>query len=167
MTLSFSQKFPDGTPNYFIEKIWRGLPNNLDYFDKNFDHLTLFDREFDKPEHNSSTEPYSFPPKIHTIREDSKGRWWEGMDIHMVINNRTKDRFQFAPIIKCTGTQSIEIQVWPEIKAFHIQIDGRRLSDDEVKELAVNDGFDSVDQFLNYFRSGIKGKLIHWTDKQY
>jgi hypothetical protein len=48
-------------------------------------------------------------PKIHTIRTDYPHKWKSGNKIHFVINNRTKNRFQFAPVIPCTRTQDIQI----------------------------------------------------------
>ena len=50
-------------------------------------------------------------PKKHTIRKDEKDRWKVGNDIHFVINNRTKNRFQFAPITKVKSIQIIKIKL--------------------------------------------------------
>ncbi|MFI5142060.1 MAG: hypothetical protein ACHQII_06855, partial [Bacteroidia bacterium] len=36
-----------------------------------------------------------------------------------------------------------------------------------VEQLAYNDGFDNVEAFLNYFKDGFTGKLIHFTDLKY
>lgn len=113
MTLSFKQKWPKrmgklaGKPNYFITKIWRSLLR----FDWSYDlieqyanyHIDKFGSPWDL------SREYVFPAKKHTIRADKHNRWKVGNKIHFVVNNRTKDRFQFAPIIKCTGTQKIQI----------------------------------------------------------
>ena len=36
-----------------------------------------------------------------------------------------------------------------------------------LRELAKNDGFESVEDFFAYFNKDFKGKIIHWTDLQY
>jgi hypothetical protein len=40
---------------------------------------------------------------------------------------------------------------------------------DEIEELAINDGFDSVADFWDYFSSygDFEGRIIHWTDLTY
>ncbi|MGJ1360269.1 hypothetical protein ACR79K_26545 [Sphingobacterium siyangense] len=110
-------------------------------------------------------------PKLHTIRHDENGRWKPGMDIHFVINSRTKDRFQFAPVVKCSGVQQIEI-VHRKSETHHvswvnIKVDGRLLSYTEANILLQNDGFDSIGDFLKYFNKDFKGRLIHWTNLRY
>lgn len=34
-------------------------------------------------------------------------------------------------------------------------------------KLAINDGFESIDDFFNYFNEDTTGKIIHWTDLEY
>lgn len=191
MTLGFMQNWPKymGMQNektHFVQKIWNslldmdydtysdylspeGLPNNLWNVLVNYKHNV-------------------FLPKIHTIRRDENGRWKPGMDIHFVINSRTKDRFQFAPVVKCKSVQTIEISCanhlsindeyvsyYGEIEqygekwgyALNVKIDGRQLGSVEVEKLAKNDGFDSVFDFYKYFEKDFKGRLIHWTDLKY
>lgn len=150
MTLSFKTKFKNGEPTYFLEKIHNGLvdhglKNDIKFFDK-------------------------YTPKIHSIREDKTDRWKAKRDIHFVINNRTKDRFQFAPVIKCKSVQTIQIlhrknkngdtETW-------LQVDGKLLMYHEIAQLAVNDGFDSILDFLDFFSEDFSGKIIHWTDLKY
>src|SRR5690606_19550835 len=110
MTLGFMQNWPkymamQNEKTHFVQKIWNslldmdydtysdylypeGLPNNLWNVLVNYKHNV-------------------FLPKIHTIRRDENGRWKPGMGIHFVINSRTKDRFQFAPVVKCKSFQTI------------------------------------------------------------
>lgn len=127
----------------------------------------------------------NFPhkPKIHTIREDKNNRWKAGMDIHMVINNRTKNRFQFAPVVKCVSVQEIEIDSYESdikshftyskhlgnyrYKVFRVWIDGKMRPIRELEKLAINDGFDSAEDFFKYFNKDFKGKLIHWSNLKY
>lgn len=166
MTLAFSQEL-NGNKTYFINKIWKSLVDNdispLHSYQK---YLYLYDNKFG--------DVWDFgvglPAKIHTIREDKANRWKEGNMIHFVINNRTKDRFQFAPVVFCTGVQKIEIKYndYPVVI-----IDNRPLyiSNKEdysiLHKLAQNDGFETIEEFFGYFNKDFKGKIIHWTNFEY
>lgn len=113
MTLSFSTIWPNkrdnlaGQPNFFIKKIWAGIP---EYDFKDRDHEYYAEQYKDmKGEYwhgyiegiNAIKGGMSTPflPKKHTIGTDNKNRSVVGKDIHYVINNRTKKRFQFLPVI--------------------------------------------------------------------
>ena len=193
MTLAFSQKFKEGEPTYFINKIWGGiLENNL------YDLQTQ--RCYLERHKNKFSNYWSFPEqvlasKIHTIRRDKKDRWKVGSDIHFVINNRTKHRFQFAPILKCQKVQRIFIgkdtksikeripykdkirfDVFIEEQLvgwalIGLDADGKMKYELEyssiVESLAKNDGFDSMLSFFNWFSEDFEGKIIHWTDFSY
>lgn len=178
MTLGFTQKI-NGKPNYFIPKIWKsflkGVLMNANEFTEKFKALSdEYQRKIN-----------DVKPKLHTIRADTSNRWKAGMDIHMVINNRTKNRFQFAPLVKCVSVQKIEIEwtdsgtllgrearvyidetkqigKYSEKEKYYLDVPGRSL-----QELAINDGFDSVEDFFAYFNKDFKGKIIHWTDLKY
>src|SRR5690606_30079282 len=99
MTLSFSTKWPvrmqscAGQPNYFLEKIWsgfhhKGMLGPLERIDYDQEHKERFGSYWD-----GWYTPDTTLPKLHTIRRGH--RWKRGMKIHMVINNRTANRFQF------------------------------------------------------------------------
>lgn len=174
MTLGF-RNFINGKPNYFIQKIWKGiidqeLCERPEYQLRVYKHkhahqfLKLWETQKD------------VNPKIHTIREDPENRWKAGNDIHFVVNNRTSRRFQFAPVIKCVSVQEIEIK--HETGWLKLNINGKsffsgythdfHLTDYErMLELARNDGFDSIKDFFAYFNKDFKGKIIHWTDLIY
>lgn len=187
MTLGFSTKWPDrmgelaGQPNYFIEKIWAGMKFDLpieysilhNVF--NAEHVKKFGMGWDN-ENPSITRSYI--PKLHTIRRDTENRWKAGNDIHFVINNRTKDRFQFAPVVKCVNVQSIEIL--HTLGHALVKIDGEFFGEiyhygftdiheytNDLEVLAINDGFPSIEAFFQYFNEDFKGKLIHWTGLKY
>lgn len=178
MNLSFSTKWPErmgdlaGKPNFFIEKIWSGLrfddPRKWTILHSSWllEHKILFGKEWDN-EYPNIARPYA--PKHHTIRYDPHDRWKPGMKIHPIINNRTKDRFQFAPVLKTKSTQKIEIENMGYWQDNGIWIDGRELSLKEMKQVALNDGFPSIEAFFNYFNEDLgKGwKIIHWTDLKY
>ena len=112
-------------------------------------------------------------PKIHTIREDKKNRWKVGTKIHFFINCRQKNMFRFAPVLPVVDIQRVFMTYLPHLgNGFELSIDGKQLMPYEIEQLAVNDGFDSVEEFENYFISVMKddefsGKLIHWTDFKY
>jgi len=113
-------------------------------------------------------------PKIHTIRTDATDRWRVGLDIHMVVGNQQKWRYQFAPVLPCLGVQNIFMS-YDRINGLEISINGRyhywRTS-----TLAINDGFTSIQEFEEYFIRECKkdkahqcfvGKIIHWTTLKY
>lgn len=176
MTLSFSQKYPErmgelaGQPNYFIQKIWNSNPFLQLDSETLIDYYSKYECKFK----HGWNQNLGLHPKLHTIREDKADRWKSGRDIHFVINNRTKNRFQFAPIIQVTSIQKFEISyvdVFIDQKKFTekytIKIDGRKLDWKEIEVLAKNDGFDSTDDFIQFFNKDFKGKIIHWTDLKY
>jgi hypothetical protein len=165
MTLSFSTQI-NKKPTYFIEKIIRGLNLWGEYYESKI-HWTKYDLSVDKLENSH--------PKLHTIRRDKNNRWKAGNKIHFVINPRTTDRFQFAPVVVCQSVQKISIK-WKycsnlEDKYPIIWIDGKVFAkgyeSPELKLFAQNDGFDSVNDFFNWFDSDFSGKIIHWTQLKY
>jgi hypothetical protein len=187
MTLGFKTQI-SGQPNYFIEKIWDCLIyyeiDNLTTTDlKNyqFEYFEMFGEHWDGQTNNQQ-------PKLHTIRRDEHNRWKAGNLIHPVINNRTPKRFQFAPVIKCVSVQSITIlqpddedSLTPSVyigdtkqsempfyfKAKDELGDICEYGEEQMTRLAINDGFDSVEDFFAYFNADFTGKIIHWTDLKY
>lgn len=100
--------------------------------------------------------------KLHTIREDATNRWKPGVKIHFSTGSRTGQYNCFKQGI-CNGVETIEINYRM------VYINGRHLTTDEIEYLAINDGFDSVDEFWNWFDqyTPFTGKIIHWTDLRY
>lgn len=166
MTLSFSTKIK-GKPTYFIEKIWKSILregvacNLIDLNIKLRDTLHLI----------GNYVIATYKPKLHTIREDKANRWNAGSKIHFVINNRTKNRFQFAPVVKCVSVQKIEIKYFSNFGDWMgdtlTLIDGMAVKVDVIETLAKNDGFENVEDFFAYFNKNFTGKIIHWTDFKY
>lgn len=180
MTLSFSQKFPDKSPTFFVEKIWRSiLCSNLAEIDLYKSYLSSHTKKFSSSWiEKNSTISQNCTPKIHTIREDKKDRWKVGNKIHFAINNRTKNRFQFAPILKVKSIQKIEIKYLSitkepiDLKPIiwidgYLKYDPATGIDNGMLEFARNDGFDSIKHFFEYFSENFTGKIIHWTDLVY
>lgn len=183
MNLSFSEKI-NGKPTYFIESIWVGLRlYNTQDVDNVFDlynhyrrlHIDQFNTRWDRKITGNTF-------KVHTIREDKSNRWHVGSKIHFIINNRSKDRFQFAPVMEVKSIQKISIcyihgkDAFPLITISKDEKGGvsKTLSPvhhfnyiTELSELAFHDGFDSWEEFLQYFNEDFSGKIIHWTDIKY
>src|SRR5699024_10638651 len=183
MTLSFSQTYPErmgelsGKTNFFPYKIQQGLfSNGLISVDITLDYQAEYQL---KSRSNKTIDlPTKVPSgKITTIREDKHNRWKAGNKIHFVINNQTKDRFQFAPVLECTSVQKIEIRYYDKItkhrqyqingKNVSVIVDGRTLPYFDICVLCLNEGFPSVESFFDWFNKNFEGKIIHWTDLKY
>ena len=170
MTLPFLEKI-NGKDAFFDEKIHKMLIQTGTYTELEIVQFALKNGGYRMPKFEQT-------PKLHTIREDKNDRWKVGMKVHPVYNNRTKDRYQFAPTFECKGIQRIEIihfkMTIPQglVKVW-IKIDGKLFYDiddtliENLKLLAKNDGFKSIDEFFGYFNKDFKGKIIHFTDLKY
>jgi len=102
--------------------------------------------------------------KIHSIREDGTNRWKLGMLIHFATGIRSPNYCNFK-MGQCLSTQKIEFKyVMHDDKIPVVLVDGVVLSTPEVKLLARNDGFDSMEEFYGWFHSDFTGKIIHWTN---
>ncbi|MDN3673096.1 hypothetical protein QWY99_08555 [Flavobacterium branchiarum] len=167
MILGFSTKI-NNKPTCFVERIHQALrlpffkdsvPFNSQHCNKDFDYVM-------------------FPllrPKLHTIREDKNDRWKSGMKIDFFINVRQKDMFRFAPVMKVVSVQDVYMS-YRSNDVIQISVDDKELFVfSERLEFAQNDGFDTWEDFFDYFYPQIKAtpdnflkmKLIHWTDKKY
>ena len=80
----------------------------------------------------------------------------------------------------CISTQTIDIKYHdhhdyiPEIyNHFHkddlvnVYIDNRTIAYPKLYKLAINDGFDSIEKFFEWFNKDFTGKIIHWTNLKY
>lgn len=183
MILPFKTKI-NGKPTYFVEKIWAGLENHC---------VDSFYHEGKVSGKYEFENNWSFAPKIHTIREDKTNRWQVGKMIDFYINNRTKKAFCFAPRVPVTNIQTIKLDYAPSFVYLYIDdecVEAARIDDGGIEylfrslstegdcpimhSLAINDGFESITEFLNYFypyeKDGttcFEGKIIHWTDLKY
>lgn len=181
MILSFKTAI-NGKPTYFIEKIWQTLFKmgiiGIGYAN----YLRLYRERFSGKEWDNACSflfhKEEINPKLHTISEDLKGRWKVGMNIHPVIKpgGRYSKPFQFAPVIKCVSVQCIQIVLNnypfesigdPKWTIHSVLVGGKELNIEQVQQLAINDGFDSVEDFFAYFDKDFTGVLIHWTDLKY
>lgn len=155
-------------PTYFVDKIWQSIHSNFRTDSESKYSVPRYPKEYYLSIEKGLITMYKREPKKHSIREDKKNLWKAGNNIHFVIGNRTKNRFQFAPVIKVKSTQKIEILhgLKSDKQAF-VTVDGKTLHIAEIEQLAINDGFDSVDDFFAWFNKDFTGKIIHWTNLKY
>ena len=111
-------------------------------------------------------QPIDDGTKIHSLREDKHNRWRAGRVIHMATGVRTPKYKCFKEAV-CKGVQRVEITSADFYEDFIVKIDGRKLSAEEIKQLAINDGFRSMYGFFDWFSEGFEGEIIHWTDYKY
>jgi restriction endonuclease len=111
------------------------------------------------------------PRKIHTIR---KGwRWQPGRFIHFAYGQRTKNYECFfhgtvktvQGIIIYTDIQEVRVATKGVDNSYFF--DYQKISEDQVKELAKNDGFDCIEDFWKWFTVDVKGQIICWKEKVY
>lgn len=176
----------------FIEKIHSSLIQNLLYSSAYMGspEENTFYKEISKEYALDPNVLAEKKAKNHTIRKDSENRWKPGMKIDFFINARTKKMLRFAPRVPVKSLQKISFSWKQKPEGFQIfgtpvdricviEIDGRFFGDayffqGELKtgsytleQLAINDGFDTVQDFFDWFREDFSGKIIHWTDLKY
>lgn len=173
MILPFSTQI-NGKPTNFVSKIWIGIEYKFSDFGKG-NRLFNFPKEYIECGQKGLLTFQKPKPKLHTIREDKNDRWKPGVMIDFFINARQKNMFRFAPRIPVRSIQKVYMS-YAYNNIIEISIDGRQIHDaSQLLEFAINDGFDTWDDFFNYFYPAIKAtpdnwlerKLIHWTDKRY
>ena len=114
-------------------------------------------------------EPTNFPEKILTSKKLTtirKGdRWKPGMKIHFATGVRTKEYNQFAEGI-CIDASDILIE--PKIKQVTIgalTLEGyieHSFRGESLESIAIDDGFDSVEDFWKFFDNDFEGQIISW-----
>jgi hypothetical protein len=108
--------------------------------------------------------------KIHSMREGN--RWRIGMPIQFATGVRTKQYNQFKEG-RCSFIQYVTL--YPKYKRAMMGTPSKSwlpsnysLSNQQIELLAKNDGFDSVEDFWEWFGGEEKTyQLIHWTDLKY
>jgi len=177
MTLKYQREI-NGKQTHFPEKIIRSLHISEP---KKMTHYDLLCEVIPENEQLNIHEFQELNPKLHTIRKDDKERWEVGTPIHSKIwegKPYHSPQYQFIPIVPVKAIQKIEIIEMimtqtdycyqkKDSTIFKVQIDGITLSENEIRQLAINDGFDDSEAFFDYFKDGFKGVIIHWTDLKY
>ena len=89
-------------------------------------------------------------PKKLTIRDDPHNRWSAGRKIHFATGARTKNYMCFA-MGECKKVDGIVIVRTTDDKDVLVKI-GKKgiLTNEEMNQLAIDDGFESVDEFLAF-----------------
>lgn len=145
MILNFQTTFKDGSPTYFVDKI----SETFDFLD-NEELQNIWDsawgKFFGKEELNllfkrwsDLTELPEVHQKLHSLREDIHDRWQIGAKLQRVYILDQKDGMGHA----------------------------RELLGVDLATFVLNDGFDSLEQFWNYFTENKTLKIIHWTNFKY
>lgn len=181
MILPFSTQL-NGKPSYFVERILKGLLKEYEITDRDdligtMNYIYDYETFLNNDKINVWQNLGNSKPKTHTIREDKTDRWKVGTKIDFFINVRQPSMFRFAPVLPVVSIQQFEIK-WVELTEKYpiILIDNKRFYDGIVKldyetnkmlQFAQNDGFDTIEDFFNYFNSDFKGKIIHWTALKY
>lgn len=100
--------------------------------------------------------------KIHTLREDLNERIKVGMVLDHCTGVRTKN---FKKHHKTTCKRIDHIFIEPRFK--RVWINGTLLTEFEFQLFFHNDGFDSSEDFWNWFKEVKVYRLIQWTDFTY
>jgi hypothetical protein len=195
MILGFSTQI-NGKPTHFVEKIIKSIieiarkKNNQLLLADDLRQLHRYCIQFNLNYAHVLGYVEDVIAKNHTIREDKNNRWLPGIMIDFFINVRTRNMCRFAPKIPVVSTQKITINwasnvdnlkmigqeydcqcvIFIDDKFFGDAIFNKGIlisSSYNFKELSLNDGFDTTEDFFNYFDKNFTGKINHWTDKRY
>ena len=125
-------------------------------------------------------EPILNGSKVHTFRKGK--RWRAGMKIHMATGVRTENYKQFnhyffyPELEKCISTQDYKFEFHENLKErfMSLTIDGKDMSENEIKRISYLDGFKNVTDFVNFFyqrrdkkTNTHEGQIVHWTNLKY
>jgi len=145
----------------------------------NSGHLKGWTTDFEKKILNGT--------KRHTIRKAGKRNFREGMMLQLSHGVRTKHYYCFLET-ECSQVQTIVFKSWnaihPELAKWGasyyeydsgfitIELDYKKyLTLPEMESLAINDGFDNLEDFFKWFdvKKGehFIGELIHWKHEQH
>lgn len=173
MILPFSTEM-NGKPTHFIDKIWSGL------IYKKLSTIRIC-RDFERQRalitpSQFGIVPYHHP-KLHTIREDKNNRWKVGTKIDFFINARQKNMYRFAPVLPVVRIQNFEIvyetsfyrKRYPVVFINNVMFYDAvgHINEYKMLDFVNSDGFDTIEDFFDYFDKDYVGKIIHWTDLEY
>ncbi len=106
-------------------------------------------------------------PKRHTIRIKRRRPIKPGDKLFLWCCSRSKNRWKIGESI-CQQVKDITIT------EEYISIEGKRISENRAKKLAIDDGFKDLKSFYNYFKNNCElpftGELIVWQtsyDRKY
>ena len=126
--------------------------------------------------HDAFVEKIKSGTKIHTIRRNAAKRWEIGDKIHFWKDNPrnvTKSPYFFGTGI-VTGIRPIAIRYLRHESSYgyakgnkfvEVYINSSKpLTRAECETLAKNDGFESFDEFLDWFNQDFVGGVIFWSN---
>lgn len=177
MIITFATEIK-GKPTYFVKKILRGLLFSNTLFKET--HEVISANAIDRKELFVD----NFSRKIHTIRRDFDDKWAVGDLMHMVSGLGTKERVTFSPKglevkwIQTLRISKIRDTSKPNAFKIYFYIDGKpfgvvKVQDGsyrvpvQIDEFIKNDGFDSAEDFFNWFDGNYNGKIICWVGLPY
>jgi hypothetical protein len=103
--------------------------------------------------------------KTHTIRSVRANPDKPGNTLHLYTGLRRKGAKLLMRVL-CVKVEEIEIKDAIFFDEYHasIVVDGVKLDRDERKALAVRDGFDNLEEMIQFWRGRLpfKGHIIHW-----
>lgn len=102
--------------------------------------------------------------KKQTIREDKKDRWSSYRKIHFVKNARTAQQEIFAMGI-VDQCQPVLIDCLRKQIKLGDKHNGKWLNHEELAKFIVDDGFESIDSFFEFFRKNYKRKNNFFSGK--
>jgi hypothetical protein len=164
-------KFPWGEETHFIEKLWAMQIKN------DVHSLLLFDEYVNKAnECGFWVSPFEYAPKLHTIRNSSDrfkvGQFvqpftWTYKPYKKNPNPLISAQFDFMPPIKIVSKQRFDMDQYRGMN--WVFIDKNPLSLDVMESsFYLNDGFNSVEHFFQYFNKPVKNMEIrHFTPLRY
>jgi hypothetical protein len=149
------QKWADGSPTSFREKIMQSLKSGLTRRET-LDLLT------------TGESPKVYMPKYHTMRPSfmiKKGMmldlaYWSGRPYHSSPE-------RFVEQTPCVSTQVVKIDYKLAGLPPDVYVDGKLLGLPKLQRLAINDGFESSVKFFGHFNKSAEYNLIHWTTLRY
>ena len=152
MIIYFMQKWKDGSPTMFREKILSG-----------FERVAL-ENELKK---RDGLIPW-YPIKYHTMRASFRIKegvmldlaYWSGRPY-----NSSPERF--VEQTPCISTQKVKIDYKLAGLPPDVYVDGKLLGLPKLQRLAINDGFESSVKFFEHFNKSAEYNLIHWTNLRY
>ncbi len=161
----FMREFPDGSGTYFREKIRKCL----------YGETTRAER-IEMLVSGLVNGPKSVKPKLHTIRPFSfdkdgtfKGcRYKEGMELSLRYwtgKPYRSSQEEFGRCV-CKGIETIHV-IYNREGVPNVYVGGNRVKGVDLEMLAMNDGFDSVEDFFKWFNKDFSGWIIHWTMFRY
>jgi hypothetical protein len=122
-------------------------------------------------------KPVECGSKIHTFRNKRKVRPKVGETIHMYTGLRTKQCSKILGEYIFKSSQPIRMTIRLNDTGFILKLkigDKHRWILEELETMAINDGFENLYCFVNYWTDGFNkrkvafsGECIHWTDLTY